>query len=75
MELFALLPFVLWLLCGLWASRIMAGKGRSQGAGWALGLILGLIGVLICALQSKTIARQALDAVALDAALQRLRGH
>ena len=30
----------------------MAGKGRSAGAGWALGLILGIFGVLIAAVLS-----------------------
>ena len=39
----------LWIGCGWAASAIMAGKGRDAGAGWALGLILGIFGVLIAA--------------------------
>ena len=42
----------LWIGCGWAASAIMAGKGRSAGAGWALGLIIGIFGVLIAAVLS-----------------------
>jgi hypothetical protein len=35
---------------GYWASRIMEEKGRSAGAGWGLGLLLSLAGVLIAAI-------------------------
>jgi uncharacterized membrane protein YeaQ/YmgE (transglycosylase-associated protein family) len=37
---------VIW---GAVSSNIMKKKGRSSGAGWALGFFLGLIGVIICA--------------------------
>ena len=47
-----LLSLGLWFLMGLWASKVMAGKGRSSGAGWALGLFLGPIGVLIAYVNS-----------------------
>jgi hypothetical protein len=47
-----IIALVIAVLIGLWASRIMVKKGRSAGAGWALGLLLGLVGVLIAALLS-----------------------
>ena len=50
MELIVILA--LWIGCGWAASAIMAGKGRAAGAGWALGLILGIFGVLIAAVLS-----------------------
>lgn len=37
----------IWLLMGFWASSVTAKKGRSAGAGWGLGLLLGIIGVVI----------------------------
>ena len=42
----------LWILCGWFSSKIMKSKGRSSGAGWALGLLLGIIGLIIAALLS-----------------------
>jgi uncharacterized membrane protein YeaQ/YmgE (transglycosylase-associated protein family) len=44
--IFGLIMGVVW---GAVASGIMKKKGRSSGAGWALGFFLGLIGVIICA--------------------------
>lgn len=70
-----LIPIAVWLLCGLWASRIMAGKGRSVFVGWLLGLGLGIFGVIVCALVSKTAAQRARDMLAVEAELQRMRGH
>ena len=45
-----IIVIALWVALGYWASRIMHKKGRSEGAGWALGILLGLLGVLIAAL-------------------------
>ena len=33
--------------CGAWAASICEKKGRHELLGWALGLVLGLIGVLV----------------------------
>jgi len=41
------------VLCGWWAGSIMSRKGRSGGAGWALGIFLGPIGLLIAASMSR----------------------
>jgi hypothetical protein len=38
-----------WVLPPLFARNLMKGKGRSPGAGVALGILLGWIGVLIAA--------------------------
>ena len=40
--------------CGYWARSIMRGKGRSGGAGFWLGFLFGLTGLLIVALLSPT---------------------
>ena len=47
-----ILSLALCIVWGAVCSNIMKKKGRSSGAGWALGIFLGLIGVLICALLS-----------------------
>ena len=45
----AILVIGLRIAIGSWAARIMKNKGRSEGAGWAIGIFLGLIGVIITA--------------------------
>ena len=45
MELIVFL--VVWLGLGFWGSRVMSNKGRSAGAGWALGLIGGIFGIVV----------------------------
>ena len=42
-----------WIGCGSWASSTMRTKGRSAGAGWVLGLVLGPFGMLIAAMMGK----------------------
>jgi len=44
---------VIWVLCALWGGNIYKGKGRSYWAGFLIGLLLGLIGVALCALSTK----------------------
>lgn len=39
-------------LLGWWGSAVMAKKGRSPLAGFLLGFILGIIGVVICYIHS-----------------------
>jgi len=39
---------VVWIICGVLGGMIGSGKGK-KGMGWALGLILGPIGVIILA--------------------------
>jgi hypothetical protein len=46
----AIFFLAVWVAIGYWTARIMEKKGRSAGAGWALGLVLGLLGTLIAAL-------------------------
>ena len=41
---------------GLLSANIMKKKGRSAGAGWALGLCLGIIGLIIAAVLSSKVA-------------------
>lgn len=53
--IFGLAMSVVW---GAVASNIMKKKGRSSGAGWALGIFLGLIGVIICACLSNKAPQQ-----------------
>lgn len=43
---------ILWLLCGLAASIVMSNKGRSGCGGWALGVLLGPIGLVIALVMS-----------------------
>lgn len=64
-----------WVACGWVASRIMASKGRSETLGWVLGLLLAIVGIVICALYPKTVEQKARDAVAVDAEVRRLRGN
>jgi hypothetical protein len=42
-ELMILFVVALWIFCGWFSSKYMKSKGRSPGAGWALGLLLGLL--------------------------------
>ena len=51
-----LITLVIAILLGYWGSTIKKKKNRSEGAGWALGFFLGLIGIIICAVQDKKIA-------------------
>ena len=41
---------VIWGVFGIWGASILKGKGRSSGAGFALGLILGPVGLVIAML-------------------------
>ena len=52
----AVLILLLWLMWGLLAARSREKRNRSQGAGWALGLLFGPLGWLIAALQAPVAA-------------------
>lgn len=53
--IYGVVGLIMGVVWGAVASNIMKKKGRSSGAGWALGILLGLIGVIICAcLSDKT---------------------
>ncbi len=41
---------IVGVICGAISAGIMKGKGRSAGAGWALGLLIGVFGILVAAL-------------------------
>lgn len=51
-EFIGIIQLGLWLLMGYWGYRIMEKKNRNGGVGAALGILLGLIGILICYLHS-----------------------
>jgi len=53
--IYVLLLLALMLGCGFGARALMRGKGRSGAAGFCLGFFLGVIGVLIAALQRPTV--------------------
>lgn len=44
------LLILLWLVCGLAGVFIMQGKGQSGCLGLILGITLGVIGLIVCAL-------------------------
>lgn len=44
-----ILIFFVWLVLGAIGSAIMKSKGRSSGAGFALGFFFGVIGLIIAA--------------------------
>ena len=46
MELLAI-GFILWLLCGIIGAAITSNKGRGSCSGFALGFLLGPIGLII----------------------------
>ena len=55
---------IIWLLFGVAAAAIMGNKGRSGCGGFALGFLLGPIGIVIALLMGrdhKQIAKQALQ--------------
>lgn len=54
-----LILLALWVLFGLWGKSIMESKGRSGGAGLALGLGLGFVGIILCALMGPSAEYQA----------------
>ncbi|MDE0609359.1 MAG: zinc ribbon domain-containing protein [Anaerolineaceae bacterium] len=43
---------ILWLIFGLISSTMMHNRGRSEAAGWLLGLLFGPVGLLIILLVS-----------------------
>ena len=45
---------VVWLVCGAIGAAIMSGKGRSGVGGFALGVLLGPIGLIIALLLSRS---------------------
>jgi len=47
---------IIWLFCGVIAGAIYKGKGRSQGAGFLAGLLLGPIGILLALVSSRDTA-------------------
>jgi hypothetical protein len=61
---------LMWALCAFGGAKIMEGKGRSAGAGVALGLLFGLFGVLACACFSKTLNKKAEEAAYLRSILK-----
>lgn len=44
----SLVYLLIWCAFGFWGYKIMEGKNRNVGAGLALGLLLGFIGIIIC---------------------------
>ena len=45
-----LIGLVIWLACGVVGAMIMSGRGRSSCGGFALGILLGPIGLIIALL-------------------------
>ncbi|MHC1740134.1 MAG: zinc ribbon domain-containing protein [Anaerolineaceae bacterium] len=41
------------IVCGAISASIMKSKGRSEGVGWILGLLIGIFGLIIVALLPK----------------------
>ena len=48
----AAIYLVIWFLFGLWGFKVMEKKNRNTSVGIALGVLLGIIGVIICYLHS-----------------------
>ena len=59
----------IWAACAIGGAKIMEGKGRSAGAGVALGLLFGVFGLAACACFSKTVERRALEAAQIRSIL------
>lgn len=57
-----MLAFIIWLVSAIVAGMVGSGKGRT-GAGWALGILLGPIGLLIIAVMPANVSR--VESVAL----------
>jgi uncharacterized membrane protein YeaQ/YmgE (transglycosylase-associated protein family) len=50
---YCIVGLIVSVICGAASASIMKSKGRSSGAGWALGLLLGIIGLIISAVLPK----------------------
>ena len=48
---------VIWLVCGLIAAAIASGKGRSGCGGFAIGILLGPLGIVWALVMSKDEAK------------------
>lgn len=47
--LYCVVVLIVAIICGAASASIMESKGRGGGGGWALGLLLGFIGLIIAA--------------------------
>lgn len=48
----SLLYLIIWAAFGFWGYKVMESKNRNTGVGIALGVLLGIIGVIICYMHS-----------------------
>ena len=68
-----LVVVLIWLVCGFIGSAIMSGKGHGSCGGWALGLLLGPIGIVIALLWRPTIESEAERQLEIDREIRRRR--
>ncbi len=70
-----LLIILIWLGCGVVGAMIMSGRGRSGGAGFALGVLLGPIGLIIALLIRPSIEHEAQRQLQIEAVKRRQQSH
>lgn len=71
---FFFVMFLVLVATGVAGALVMQGKGRSPIGGFALGFLLGLIGVLICAVVPKTTEKRIEEQIEFDATMRRIQG-